>query len=151
MEILNALKLWSKFSEKRKSVSKNWNMIFQLKHVSMVESTKIKNTTFPYKTALSEVTAKPNRMRSRKWTHHKESFFASNYFIFLKICVILRTSYEVLIWCTEYPNVHIHTLRKRWSFIWGCFFTGSILKVIIYTRFLNSGDYTFFVTKRFFL
>ena len=27
-----------------------------------------------------------------------------------------------LIWCTSYPNVHIFTFRRRWSFIWGCFF-----------------------------
>ena len=27
-----------------------------------------------------------------------------------------------MIWCTNFPNVHIYTFHKRWSFIWGCFF-----------------------------
>ena len=26
-----------------------------------------------------------------------------------------------MIWCTNDPNVDIHTFRKRWSFIWGYF------------------------------
>ena len=29
--------------------------------------------------------------------------------------------------CTNYSNVHIHTFRKRWSFIWLCFLPVSIL------------------------
>ena len=52
----------------------------KLKYSSLVESTKIENITFPYKTALSESNAKTNRMgstmdlsqslvRCRKCTH----------------------------------------------------------------------------------
>ena len=48
--------------------------------------------------------------------------------LFWKFCFGLRTSYKELTWCTNYPNVHIHTFRKRWSFIWGYFFPMSILK-----------------------
>ena len=55
----------------------------------LVESTKIDNITFPYKTALSEVNVKTNRMRSTKWTYQKESF-ASNYFPFSKILFQFR-------------------------------------------------------------
>ena len=36
----------------------------------LVKSTKIENTTFPYKTALSEVNVKTNRMGNTKWTYH---------------------------------------------------------------------------------
>ena len=51
----------------------------------LVESTRIENTSFPYKTAISEANAKKNRMVSTKWTHHKKLSFVSNYLIFLKI------------------------------------------------------------------
>ena len=51
----------------------------------LVESTKIENVSFAYKTAISETNVKINRMMSTKWTYHKERSFASNYFIFLKI------------------------------------------------------------------
>ena len=33
-----------------------------------------------------------------------------------------------MIWCSNYRNVHIHTFRKRWTFIWECFLPVSILK-----------------------
>ena len=44
-----------------------------------VFSAKIENATFPYKTALSGADIKTIRMRSTKWTYHKERSFASNY------------------------------------------------------------------------
>ena len=47
----------------------------------LVESTKIENALFPYKTAISEANVKTNRMVNAKWTYHKERSFASNYFI----------------------------------------------------------------------
>ena len=51
----------------------------------LVESTKIENATFSYKTALSEANVKKNRMGSSKRAYHKKQSFASNYFIFLKV------------------------------------------------------------------
>ena len=50
-----------------------------------MESTKIENASFPYKTAMSEANVKTNRIASTKWTYHKERSFDSNYFIFLNI------------------------------------------------------------------
>ena len=50
-----------------------------------IEHTKIKNASFPYKTAVSEVNVKTNKMLTTKWTYHRERSFASNYFIFLKV------------------------------------------------------------------
>ena len=47
----------------------------------LVESTKIENALFPYKTAISEANVKTNRMVNEKWTYHKERSFAGNYFI----------------------------------------------------------------------
>ena len=57
----------------------------KLEYRFLVETTKIENTSFPFKTALSEANVKTNRMTTTKWTYHKEWSFASNYFIFLKI------------------------------------------------------------------
>ena len=68
-------------------------------------------------------------MRSIKWTYHKDWSFPSTLF-FCRFCFSLRISYKELIWCTNYPNVHIHIFCKRWSFISGCFFPVSILKII---------------------
>ena len=48
----------------------------------IVESTKVENPSFPYKTSLLEANVKTNRMVISKWTYHKERSFASNYFIF---------------------------------------------------------------------
>ena len=90
----------------------------KLEYRFLNERKRIENASFPYKTAMSEPTVKVNRMRSTKWTNHKERSFAGNYFIFLKLfCFSLRTSYKELIWCTNYLNVNIHTFRERWSFI----------------------------------
>ena len=63
---------------------KNWSTFF------LVESTKIDNITFTYKTALSEANAKTNRMGSTKLTYHKERSFASNHFPFSKSLLQFR-------------------------------------------------------------
>ena len=56
----------------------------KLEYHFLVETTKIENTPFPFKTALSEANVKTNRMATTKWTYHKEWSFASNYLIFLE-------------------------------------------------------------------
>ena len=53
-------------------------------HRFLVKATKIENTSFAFKTALSEPNVKINRMATTKWTYYKEWSFASNYLIFLK-------------------------------------------------------------------
>ena len=101
----------------------------KLEYGCLVQSTKIESAIFSHKTALPKANAKTNRMGSTKWTYQKGRNLASNYFVFLKICSRVRTSSKELIRCTNYTNVHIHTFRKRWSFIWKCFFLASILNV----------------------
>ena len=61
--------------------------------------------------------------------------------VFWKFCFRGRTSSKVLIRCTNYPNVHIHTFRKRWSFIWRCFFPVGILKELNFPRPKDSENY----------
>ena len=41
----------------------------------MVESTKIENASFPYKTALSEANVKTNRMVTTKWNLSQRTEF----------------------------------------------------------------------------
>ena len=64
---------------KTKSFSK------KLEYCFLVESTKIEKASFPYKSAISEVNVKTNKIVASKCTYHKERNFASNYFIFSKI------------------------------------------------------------------
>ena len=44
----------------------------------LVESTKIENASFPYKTAILEANIKTDVIVSTKWTNHKERSLASN-------------------------------------------------------------------------
>ena len=80
---ISILQLWNKFPEKGKLFKK-------LEYCFLVESTKIDNITFPYKTALSEASVKANRMGNTKLTYHKEQSFASNHFPFSKILFQFR-------------------------------------------------------------
>ena len=126
MNVLNTLTL-NQISWKTRNIFK------KLEYCFLVKSTKIENASFSYKTAISEVNVKIKKMLSTKWTCHKERSFASNYFFFFwKFCFSLRTSSKELIWCANDPNAHIRTFCKCWSFIWGYFFTVSILKTNLF-------------------
>ena len=57
----------------------------KLEYRFLIESTKIENALFPYKTVISEANVQANGMLSTKWAYHKERSFATNYFVFLKI------------------------------------------------------------------
>ena len=56
----------------------------KLEYCFLVETNKIENTWFPFKTALSEANINTNRMATAKWTYYKEWSFVSNYFNFLE-------------------------------------------------------------------
>ena len=56
----------------------------KLEYRLLVETTKSKDTSFPFKTTLSEANVKTRRMETEKCTYHNEWSFASNYFIFLE-------------------------------------------------------------------
>ena len=123
----------------------------------LAESTKIEKATFSYNPALSEANIKAGRMGRTKGTYHKERRFASNYFNFLKICFRLRTSFKELIWCTYYPNVHIHIFRKCWRFIWGCFFATIALRkkcpskefrIFLYSDWIRQSEYRKIRTRK---
>ena len=56
----------------------------KLKYRFLVETVKIENASFPFKTALPEANVKTKRMATTKQTYYKEWSFATNYFIFLE-------------------------------------------------------------------
>ena len=93
----------------------------KLKYHFLVWSTNIESAKFLHKTALSEANVRAGGAGSTKWTYHKGQSFSSNYGIFLKILFQSTNSSKELIRCTNYPNGHVHTFYKRWSFIWRCF------------------------------
>ena len=107
-----------------------------LENQFLVETTKIENTSFPFKTALSEADVRINGKTTTKWTYHKEWCFASNlvFHFFEKIVPVLEPL--ELIWCTSEPNFNISIFRKRWSLILGCFFSVGILKMSNMAHFL---------------
>ena len=56
----------------------------KLEYRFLVETTKIENTSSPFKIALLEANVNRNIMVTTKWTYQKEWNFASNYFICLE-------------------------------------------------------------------
>ena len=89
----------------------------KLEYRFLVESTKIENASFPYKTAISEANVKTNKMVTTKWTYHKERSFASNCFIFLEILFQFKNFFERVDLLYQQIKAHICTFCKRWSFI----------------------------------
>ena len=111
------LLLWNKFSGKTKTLFEK----LEYRYLVEILSTKIESKSFLYKTASSKANVKANRMLSTKCTYRKGVFPVTNFF-FWKFCFGLSTSCKELIWCTDYPNVHTHTFRKRWTFMSRYFF-----------------------------
>ena len=64
----------------------------------------------------------------QNWPITKNGILSLIAWFFKKFYFSIRTFCKELIWCTNYPNVHIHPFRKRWSFIWARSFPVSILK-----------------------
>ena len=103
----------------------------KLEYSFLVETTNIENTSFPFKTALREANVKTNRMTTTKLVYHKEWSFASNYFIFWKICFSFNFSFSPF-------RANLMCQRSKWNLILRSFFLVSILnmtikkKVVIY-------------------
>ena len=97
----------------------------------LVESTKIQNTSLPYKTAISEANVNTNKIVSSKpITKNKVSPVTALLFH------NLRTCYKELIWYINHPNARVRTFCKRWSFIWRDFFPVNILLTLtMFNRF----------------
>ena len=114
----------------------------KLEHRFLVESTKIDNITFPYKTALSEANVKTNRMGSTKLTYHKERSFPSNHFPFSIILFQFRNLvYRIDLMCQP-PKCPYSYFSKALEFYFRVFFPASILKIdLIAAKIRNVQDY----------
>ena len=94
----------------------------KLEYHFLVESTKIDNITFPYKTALSEANVKTNRMGSTKWTYHKEQSFVSNHFPFLEILFQFRNLIYRVDLMYQPPKFPYSFFSKALEFYFSVFF-----------------------------
>ena len=130
LNVFNTLTLKEVFSKTRKVFKK---LELLLLWASLVQSNKIENVTCPSKTALLEANAK-----AVEFLH---------YFIFWKFHLSLRISYKELIWSNNYPNVHIHTFRKRWSLFDGGF---SLWVSLAYSRSMEQEMAYFFALYLFY-
>ena len=101
----------------------------KLENRFLVESTKIENPSFLFKTAISEANVKTNRMVSVKWTYHKDWVLPVTTLFFWKLFFSLRNSYKELIWCTNDSNTHILTFYKPWSLTWDKEFKSGLSKL----------------------
>ena len=72
LNVFNALSLKQIFWKTK-------NFFKKLEHRFLVESTKIENASFPFKTAISEANVKTNKVVTTKWAYQKERSFTSNY------------------------------------------------------------------------
>ena len=129
-EILNVFNTitWKQIFRKMKTFFK------KLKYCFLVESIKIENTSFLYKTTEWEANVKANKMMSTNGPIIKNGVLTGTAWFFWIFCFSLRTSYNELIRCTNDPNGYIRTFCKRWSFIWWCFFPVSILNNITWNK-----------------
>ena len=64
----------------------------------LVESTKIESTTFPYKTALSKVNVKTNRIGSTKWSCCNDHSFPFKYFNFSEKILFHFRNFPIKSW-----------------------------------------------------
>ena len=104
--------------------SKRKTFLKKLECRFLFESTRIENLTFSYKTALSEVNVKTNRMASTRWPYHKEQSLASNYFSFSKILfpfkgIVKRAEpckYDILLVSRILWHKRITPSLKEWRF-----------------------------------
>ena len=69
----------------------------KLEYHFSVESAKIENASFPYKTAISEANVKTNRMVSQNGPVTKNGVLPVTTLFFLRFCFSFRAFYEELI------------------------------------------------------
>ena len=122
---------------KNKNLFKSWSTVFLLK-VLWLKTQHFHAKPLRQKTMLTQI-----EWGVQDGTITKKGMLPVTTLVFRKFYFSLTNSYEKLIWCTNYLNVYIHTFRKRWSFIWGCFFPVSFLKFRPGVYFFNILWYQF--------
>ena len=129
----NHCKLWTVSVLTLKQIFWKMQTFFKkLEYHFLVESTKIENAIF----VDTKLPFQKPILRQIEWwvqngTITENGDLPVTTLFFWRFCFSVRTFYKELIWCTNYPNVHVDTFRKSWSFIWECFFPVNIHKTKI--------------------
>ena len=126
----NQWKFWTFFNTLTliQIFSKTKTFFEKLEYHFLVETTKIENTSFPFKLLCQTPMLRQIEWRLQNWPTTNSGVLPVTALFFWEICFSFSTSCKELIWCTNDPNVHIRIFRKSWSLIFGCFFPVSILK-----------------------
>ena len=82
-----SVKIWNVFNSLtlKQIFWKTKNSFKKPEYRFLVESTRIENASFPYKTSISEANVKTNKVVTTKWAYQIERSFTSNYSIILKM------------------------------------------------------------------
>ena len=120
LNVLNTLTLQQIFW-KKKPFSKNWSTVFSWKYYVWKCNIFIQN----YYVRI-QCSDKQNRVQNGPIT--KSGVLSVTALFFGEISFQFKSLLTKLIWCTNYPKLHIHTFRKRWSFIWAFFIPVATLK-----------------------
>ena len=131
--------LWNKFSGKWNPNSKKWSTTFKLKPL------RLKTHHFHWKLLCQKPMLRQIEWRLLNGPITKSGVLPGKSLFFWKTFSSFRTSYKELLWCTNYPNVHIRIFRKHWSLILGCFFPLSILKKLSRVSFYKVSIFLWFI------
>ena len=99
----------------------------KLEHRFLVETSKTENTSFSFKTAMSEANLKTNKMAIIKLTYHKDGSFATNYLIFLENLFQFQNLFKTVNLMYHRWKCPIRIFHKRWTLILRGFFLVSIV------------------------
>ena len=101
LTICESFKRFQYFNFETNFLKKTKTFFKKLEYRFLVETTKIENTSFPFKSALSEANVKINRMATTKWTYQKEwdlpvttLFFLENFFQFQNLLKRVNLMYQ---------------------------------------------------------
>ena len=126
--------------------SKTETFFKKIEYSFLVEVTRIK--THYFHTILS---SQKSMLRQLEWEVQdgpitKNRVLPVTTLFFWKFCFSIRTSYKVLIWCTNHLNLHIHTLESVGVLFKGAFFLWVSLRdrlqisLLILINFYSSWD-----------
>ena len=126
LNLFHTLRLRNNFFEKRKPFWKNCSTKLLLKLLRM--------KTQDFHTNL--VSQKPMLIQTEWWVQNGPviwtEFCQQLLHFFENLVLVLETLIKS--WYVDYPRIHINTFCKRWTFIWGCCFPVSILKLRLLRR-----------------
>ena len=102
------------------------NLFKKLEYRFLVQSTRLKAKHFHRKLTCQKSMSRQIEWEVQNGPITKDGVLPLPTLVFWKFCFRVRSFSKELIRFTNYPTVHIHIFRMRWSFIWRCFFPVSM-------------------------